>query len=305
MTAGKQPREHHFVTQSWIRRFDDADGKLYAYDRDKGDVKARSSKKIMKITDLYTLDPGGIDDTSVETVDLQKVDDEGARAMSGVLAGDLSEAARGQLAEFLSVQIMRDPQRLFDYSRTAQQFLSRLFIEVFSTDSFEEFQTFFGDLVSRSEYEYVLGLGAEQAAREIARIQFALEATAGMVELPFTDLIRARDGREKLRRVVLGLDWTLISAAPHSFVLGDHGVLFDPGQLGRGLRAPLSSSVALILSPTDVSGAQGIRSRPARNYEPSAMNYESAARSRRWVVGAKNAVEKVRSQVTGDPMPER
>jgi hypothetical protein len=205
MTAGNPPREHHFVTQSWIRRFEDADGKLYAYDRNKSDVKARSSKKIMKITNLYTLDPEGINDTSIETGDLQKIDDKGARVMSAVLSGDLSEATRRHIAEFLSVQIMRDPQRLFDYSRTAQRFLSRLFIEVFSTDGFEEFQMLFGDLVSRSEYEYVLSLGAKQAALEIARIQLALEASGGMVQLPFTDLIRARDGREKLRDVLLGL----------------------------------------------------------------------------------------------------
>ncbi len=305
MTEGNPPRKHHFVTQSWIKRFEDADGKLYAYDWDKDDVKSRSSKKIMEIHDLYTLDPGGLDDTSIETVDLQKVDDEGAKAISAVLAGDLSEVARTCMAEFLSVQIMRDPQRLFDYSRTAQRFLSRFFIEIFSTSSFEEFQTYFGDLVEKSEYDHVLGLGPKQAALEIARIQLALEASGGIVELPFTDLIRSPDGRAKLRDVLLGLDWTLIHAPPHSFVLGDRGVLFDPGQLGMGLRTPLSSFAALILAPTKSPGAQSINSRPARGYEPSAMNYESAARSRRWIVGAKGAVEKVMSQVTGESLPER
>ncbi len=305
MTKGNPPREHHFVTQSWIRRFKDADCYLYAYDWDKGDVKARSSKNIMKIRDLYTLDPGGLADTSIETADLQKIDDEGATTMSAILAGDLSEAMRMRMAEFLSVQIMRDPQRLFDYSRTAHRFLSRLFIETFSTASFAEFQTFFGDLVAENEYDHIRRLGLKQAALEIARIQLALEASGGIVDLPFTDLIRSSDGREKLRDVLLGLDWTLISAPPHSFVLGDQGVLFDPGQLGMGLRAPLSNSTALILAPAKSLGPQRISSRPARGYEPSAMNYESAARSRRWIVGAKGAVEKVMSQVTGDPLPER
>ena len=138
----------------------------------------------MEIDDFYTLDPGGLHDTSIETVDLQRVDDEGAKAMSAVLEGDLSEVARTHMAEFSSVQIMRDPQRLFDYSRTAQRFLSRLFIEIFSTSSFEEFQTYFGDLVERSEYDHVLGLlGPKQAALEIARIQLALEASGGIVEI--------------------------------------------------------------------------------------------------------------------------
>jgi hypothetical protein len=259
----------------------------------------------MKIRDLYTLDPGGLDDTSIETADLQKVDDDGATTMSAILAGDLSEAMRRRMAEFLSVQIMRDPQRLFDYSRTAHRFLSRLFIETFSAASFEEFQTFFGDLIAESEYDHILRLGPKQAALEIARIQLALEASSGMVDLPFTDLIRLPDGREKLRDALLGLDWTLISTPPHSFVLGDQGVLFDPGQLGMGLRAPLSDSKALILVPAKSPSTQNIGSRPARGYEPSAINYESAARSRRWIVGAKGAIEKVMSQVTGDPLPQR
>lgn len=307
MTGVNSPHEHHFVTQSWIKRFKDADGKLYAYDWVKDDVKTRSAKKIMKITDLYTVDPGGLDDTLIETVDLQEVDNKGAETMSAILTGDdLSEATKKNMADFLSVQIMRDPQRLFDYSRTAQRFLSRLFIEVFSTSDFEEFQTFFGDLIEGSEYDQIRGLGHKQAALEIARIQTALEASGGIVELPFTDLIRSSDGREKLRDVLISLDWTLICAPPNSFVLGDQGVLFDSGQLGRGLRAPLSSSAALILVPrTKSPDAHGISLRPARKYEPSAMNYELAARSRRWIVGQKGAVEKVISQVTGEPLPER
>src|ERR1700743_1198475 len=102
MTAGNPPREHHFVTQSWIKRFKDADGQLYSYDHDTGEVKFRSSKKIMKITDIYTQDPGGADDTSIETQDLQDADDSGSKAMSAVLGGDASDGARTALAEFFS-----------------------------------------------------------------------------------------------------------------------------------------------------------------------------------------------------------
>jgi hypothetical protein len=305
MTSGNPPRKHHFVAQSWINRFKDTDGHLFAYCWEKDDVRVRSSKKIMQINDLYTLDPGGIHDTSIETEELQKVDADGAKTMSAILKGNRSEAMKNCMAEFLSVQIMRDPQRLFDYSRSAQRFLSLIFIETFSTNNFHEFQTFFGDLVEECDYKYILSLGCKQAALEIVRIQLALEARGGIVDLPFTDLIRYPDGREKLRDVLLGLDWTLISTSPHSFVLGDQGVLFDPGQLGAGLRVPISDSSALILGPSKSSGTREINSRLARKYEPSAMNYESAARSRQWVVGAKGAIEKVKSQVTGDPLPER
>ncbi|MEN2747144.1 DUF4238 domain-containing protein [Sphingomonas sp. T9W2] len=305
MTAASPPREHHFVTQSWIKRFGDDDGQLYSYDHDTGEVKFRSSKKIMKITDLYTLDRAGADDTSIETQDLQVIDDRGAKAMSAVLGGDTSDNARTALAEYFSVQIMRDPQRLFDYSRGAQRFLSRLFIEVFSSKDFTDFQTYFGDLVPEQDYDHIKDLGLKQAALEIAKIQLSLEADDWMVELPFTDLIRVSDGREKLRDVLLALEWTLITAPPHSFVLGDQGVLFDPGQLRRGLRVPLDASTALILAPATNTRSTQICKRPARSYEPSAINYESAARSRRWVVGAKVALDIVKSQVNGEPLPSR
>jgi hypothetical protein len=305
MTAGNPPREHHFVTQSWIRRFADADGKHYSYDRASGEVKARSTKKIMKIFDLYTLDPDGIDDTSIETDDLQHIDDEGARTMSAILGGDRSEQAKESLADFFAAQFMRDPQRLFEFSRTAQRFLSHLFIEIFSTDSFAEFQMFFGDTVTEAEYDHILALGPTEAAREIARIQIDLDAPGGMEDLPFTDIIRSPDGRKTLRDTLLTLDWTLITAPPQSFVLGDYGLLFDVGNLGAGMRVPLSGSAALLLRPAKSVATSGILSRRAHDYEPASMNCESAARSRRWVAGPLKALELVKSQVTGDPLPQR
>lgn len=304
MTSNK-PRVHHFVTQSWIKRFVDSDGKLYTYDRYARDIKPRPPKTIMQIFDLYTLDPDGIDDTSAEDVDLMKIDNAGAKAMNAILNGDVSEASRVALADFFAVQLMRDPQRLFDYTQTAQRFLRHLFVLTFCTADYSEFQTYFGDLVEEPAYDQILALGETQAAAAIATILNDLDARGGMVELPFTDLIKSQDGLDKLKNALLAMRWEFINAPDHSFILGDAAILFDPGQLAAGARIPLSASAALVLKDANGTSTNGITQRKAYAFEADAMNFESAARSRRWMAGANARLDKVRTQVTGGALPPR
>lgn len=305
LATSNKPRIHHFVTQSWIKRFGDSDGKIYAFDRDIGDIKPRSSKKIMQIFDLYTLDPDGIDDTSTEEVDLMKIDDNGANVMTALLNGDVSEASRVALADFFAAQLMRDPQRLFDYTQTAQRFLRHLFVEAFCTADYAEFRTYFGDLIEEDAYDHVRAMGEQQAAVAIAKILNELDARGGMIELPFTDLIKSADGRDKLKDALLALRWELITAQDHSFILGDAAILFDPGQLAAGARIPVSSSAALVLKDANGTSPSGIAQRAAYSFEVDAMNFESAARSRRWMAGAHTCLDKVRTQVTGKALPPR
>lgn len=303
--ANNPPRKHHFITQSWIKRFADKNGDVCSYDRDSGELRVRSTSSIMKIDNLNTVDPDGVDDTSLETIELQKIDNDGATVMSAVIGGDDSASARRRLAEFFAVQLLRDPERLFSYAIAAQKFVASIFVETFSTSDYTDFRNTIGDLVTETEYDHLRSLGLKAAAIEFARIQIALQKPGGLPELPFTDLVRSNDGRDRLRDVLLSLDWHVIKAAPHSFILGDTGVLFDPGNLQAGLRAPLSSSDALILTHGKSGGTGKIAFRAARDYEPSSMNFESAARSRRWLAGSRENLERVKSQVTGEPLPTR
>jgi hypothetical protein len=148
-------------------------------------------------------------------------------------------------------------------------------------------------------------MGEGQAALEIAKILIGLDARGGMVDLPFTDLIKSPDGRDRLKQALLSLRWEVIIAPTHSFILGDAAILFDPGQLAAGARIPLSSSAALLLTDAKRAATNGISQRAAHAFEPDAMNFESAARSRRWVAGAQARLAKVRTQVTGPEMPSR
>jgi len=105
------PRVHHFVPQFWIKKFIAADGRLWSYDWKDDVLKERSTRQFMQVINLYTVQPSGADDTSLEKVDNQKIDNDGSRAFERVLNGDTSQAAKGELAEFLAAQVLRDPGR--------------------------------------------------------------------------------------------------------------------------------------------------------------------------------------------------
>src|SRR5258705_13928447 len=64
-----KPRKHPFVPQFWIRKFAGPDGKLWAYDHRTDQIREHSSKQLMQIFNLYTIEPSGADDTTLETVD--------------------------------------------------------------------------------------------------------------------------------------------------------------------------------------------------------------------------------------------
>lgn len=301
MTGSPPPRVHHFITQSWIKRFRDMDGRLYSYDRNSGEIRDRSPAKIMAVFDLHTIDPDGVDDTSLETEEMGRIDNAAAPLMTRVLAGSGTETDRSELASFLAAQIMRDPERLTSYGSSVQDFLSDLYCTAFASADFIEFEHSFGPLVTKAEFDHLVALGPEKAAVEIIALQDEAGRPNGSAIVPFTDLINNRNGRELLESELLELTWTLVEGDPDSFILGDTGVLFDVGNLRAGMRVPLSTTAALLLEPAQASLCIGRRS--ARKHEVTALNFESAARSRRWLAGPKPALEMVRRQVTGRELP--
>jgi len=65
-----KPRIHHFVPQFWIRKFISLDGKLWGYEWNSDRIRDRSPRSMMQVFDLYTIQPSGADDTSLETNEL-------------------------------------------------------------------------------------------------------------------------------------------------------------------------------------------------------------------------------------------
>lgn len=104
----EKPRTHHFVPQFWIKRFSSKDDKLWAYDWNDDRIKERSPKKLMQITNLYTLQPENLDDTTLETVDLGKIDREGNAIFDRVLNG-LRMPLSNTVALYLEPTILNRP----------------------------------------------------------------------------------------------------------------------------------------------------------------------------------------------------
>ena len=275
------PRDHHFVPQFWIKRFASSDGKIWAYNWNNDRVRDRSAKALMQIFNLYTVQPDGADDTTLETVDLGEVDRKGNAAFDRVLNGDHDEAAKGELATFISAQIMRDPETIVSYNPKAQE-LTLSLLEAFDAPNSPTFarkwaENFPGAKMEEEEYDHIRSLGLKGVEDALEQIISALDASGGLPELPFTDLIRCHDGRSVLRNYLLRFSWSLKTDTNAGFVLGDMGVLYQREALTDGLKLPLSRSAALYLVPA-ANPALGIGSMPARRPEVDALNLESATR---------------------------
>lgn len=293
------PRIHHFVPQFWIKKFSASDGKIWAYDWDIDFVKERSSKQLMQVFNLYTVQPLGLDDTTLETIDLNKIDQKGAAIFDRVLNGDYEQLAKEELATFLAAQIMRDPETVISYNPKAQETTLSL-LEVFDAPDYSTFSQYWsarfpGTHVEEFEYNHVKALGLEGAENALEQIIAALDVSDGLPELPFTDAVRNPDGRDAVRDHLLTFEWSLRIDSNAGLVLGDTGVLFDKGALGS-LRAPLSNSVALYLVTSD-NPAPGIAVSSAAQHDVDNLNMESAARARRWLVGEKSVLERLKQQV--------
>lgn len=293
------PRVHHFVPQFWIRKFISVTGGLWSYDWKDDALKERSTRQLMQVINLYTIQPSGADDTSLEALDNQKIDNDGSRAFERVLNGDYSQAAKEDLAEFLAAQLLRDPAVVSTYNPRAQEVTLKL-LEVFDAPDYSTFLTLWGRLypgasATKAEYEHIKSLGLEGAENAVERIILALDSTEGLPELPFTDVVRDKNARNGVRDSLLACHWTLALSKPHEIILGDAGVLYEKGKLPP-CKVPLCHDAALLLySSANVS--TGISTRSFVAHEVTALNLESASRARRWIVGDRPLLEKLKTQV--------
>lgn len=301
-----QPRVHHFVPQFWIKKFRDSAGNLHGYSWDDDRIKERSAKAVMQKFDLYTIQPSGADDTTLETSELGDVDRNGSAAFERILAGDYSEPARVELANFFAAQVMRDPQTIASYKPKTQEYALALLGALDAAD----YGSFLASLrlrfpgadLKEPEYDYIRSLGPVCAEKEIEKIINALDAVGGLPELPFTDLVRESSGRDIIRAVLLSFDWEIKIDTNAGFVLGDTGILYNDGDLGSGLAAPLSDTTALYLKPA-ANPAQGITHKPAEPFEVQNLNLESAARTRRWLIGQPQQLAHLKSQLSSQGLP--
>lgn len=88
---------------------------------------------------------------------------------------------------------------------------------------------------------------------------------------------------------MLALDWIVKLTPDHDILLGDAGVNFVSGDISDGARVPLSCDHALFMLPS-TRGSKGIRFEKVQSHEIFNLNAESAARAKRWLIGATESV---------------
>ncbi len=297
------PRKHHFLTQSWIKRFIASDGELHVYDWKKGLVTTGSSRSIMMIYDLYTVEPDGVLDTTTETTTLGALDGAIPQIFARLDGGERGEAVRRDLAWYFAAQALRDPDIIASYAPHSQTYALAL-VDALSASSYADFvhalsTAFPGADVTEAEFDDMRAVGKAILESSIERAIDQLGAAGGLASSPFTDVINDPSGRNAIEAQLLKLDWTLkIASGTERFILGDYGLLFDKGGLAAGLRVPVSPTKALWLTPS-VHRKSEIVEAAAMDWEVDGLNAESAGRARQWLVGEPAQLERHRPQVCG------
>jgi hypothetical protein len=301
-----KPRNHHFVPRFWQKHFSlNGTALVWAYDYDDDIVRERSVKVMMQERDLYTVDPQGSVDVSLETDELSEVDTGGADLLQAIIGKDGSADTRANFADFLAVQALRVPATVKRYGELTQSLILQLLEVSAATD--------YADFIARIRAKGGAALDFDEAYYEVLRLipQSALElivenrveavATAdGDPDLPHTDAIRDRTARVRIAARLLAMTWTVKHFAGPVLVLGDMGVVFEKGNIDQGLRAPLTPSLALFIAPGETPAPMTIAFEDGRDHEARDLNYETAARSTRWLIGTTPAVvETYRPQVRG------
>lgn len=288
-----KPRNHHFVPVFWQKRFSPNESTIvYLYDEITGAIAQASARKAMVEYDLNTVEPEGICDVGLETTELQTADEDGSKFLQRVLSGDLSHDTKIGLAKFFSIQILRVPKNRNLYHLQTWRLLEQL-VEIFCFPSAKEFNE---ALKSRG----LNTTGAEISDDEFMRIRTAagsrsqleawfasLNSNVGRdnAEAPWTDLLKDKGVLKMIEEKLLTKEWFLVKAPTESFVLGDTGLVFDYQDLSRGFRAPLSSDCAIFAVPS-CAPSQDIQTRPFKQSEADALNFEVSAWAEHWVAAA-------------------
>lgn len=300
------PRNHHYVPQFWQKHFSpNGTSFVWAYDYQDDVVRQRSVKTLMQARDLYTVDRAGSVDVSLETDELGEVDGHGANLLKGVIAQDGSAETRIAFADFLAVQALRVPAMVERYGELTQALILQLLEAPPAADYadfIERIQAKGGAALALDENTFNTLRAIPPQALE-AFVEGRVEAVAthnGDPDIPHTDAIRDTAARLRIAAHLLAMTWTVKRFTEPQLILGDMGVIFEKGGIDRGLRAPLTPTLALFIEPGPNPAPTTIGFEDGRGHEVQDLNFETAARSSRWLIGASQAaVEVYKPQVRG------
>ena len=265
----------------------------------------------MQIRNLYTSDPEGTDDTSLETDEMGAIDTAAAPVFEQLISGDRSDAEKSKFANFLAATVLRHPDRQGHHQDARQRFVYAISQSLRASNQ-QAFDASFNDAIgfevpaqelifTRDKLEEVRSrLDDEDLEDELNQLYDTMGNSEGDKLVPYSDLFK--NPPLHIRQFLLSrCDWILAENTESKLVLGDCAVCCEQGNWwNSGLKTVLSPSCALILRPTD-KPIHGISDKVIHTYEAEQINYEMAARSKRWLVAAEEEVLRVTcNQLSGD-----
>lgn len=300
------PRNHHYIPQFWLKRFS-PDGKsklVWSYDWEADKVDEKSVAALMVEYDLYTQHSATGPDVGLETGEMGKADAKGARLFQQLDRGDRSQALREELADFFAVMALRHPTTVNRYPAAAAGLLLNI-QEALEAASVPDDVT---DYMKRkgvpdfaiTSIEFSQMKSATPQARDLMFGQLfdSLLATGGTPDLPFSDVVVDVSGRATLTDRLLNMKWVLRKANVRGLVIGDTGIVFERGESDLGWKVVLGPDLVMLITRAERPVSLMIGDGTLESWEVDNINIETAARSKRLLVGgSKNAVAQLTQHI--------
>lgn len=300
------PRNHHYIPQFWLKRFS-YDGKskmVCSYDWDVDRVDEKSVVTLMSEYDLYTQQTASGPDVSLETGEMGAVDNKAKQLFQRIDSGDRSQTLREELADFFGVMALRHPITVSRYPSAAARLLLNIQDAIEVATSLSEFIDIMKGVgvldFSVTPGEFAQLKSATPSARDLqfGRLFDSLLATGGNPDVPFSDVIVDKSGREALKDRLLGMDWVLCKAKESEFIIGDTGIVFERGEIDLGWKVIIGPDLVLLITKTERPVLRVIGDGMLESWEVANINVETAARSNRLLVGrSKSAVEEAAQHI--------
>jgi hypothetical protein len=302
------PRNHHYIPQFWLKRFShDGQSKLvWSYDWDKDTVQERSITTLMSEYDLYTQQTSMGDDFSLETGEMGQVDRAGSKLFRRIDQGERSSALREDLADFFAVMALRHPATVSRFPVVTANFLGDLQSVLVGATSLADLD------------EYLASIGAPASGMTPAVFAAIKSATSADLDLffttqfdkqlapggneaiPYADTIEDHSGRDILKDRLLDMEWTLATAPEATVLIGDTGIVLERGNSDHGWKIVIGPQLVLSITKTEQSVPVMIGSGTLTTWEVDGLNLETAARSKKLLVGrSKAAIVRASAQIKG------
>jgi hypothetical protein len=282
------PKKQHFVPKSYLHGFTDPNqtDRLWVYAKQDDDVRPSvpDNEGYEKYTYQFELADGTVDKTSVEYAAMQNLDNDGARLIARLEAGDqFSAHDRFDLSFYIVMLVLRNPLMMSNM-QVLEETARRAFAKAKAEDGT------FENICAELYPDY-----PEAAIRELAKSAADI-AREDRYDILFPKGFAMKSFRAAplLTRALYSMRWTILRAKRKGFfVASDNPVFygFDDKPNGRlvygGLAhpkaivvAPLSRNLALV---ADRIGPSEMIDRPPTLNDIHTVNDHCIACAKRWI----------------------